>query len=80
MGIIPANTANDLAQTLSIPLDFAAAADVIVAGHTRQIDVGIINGHAFFNDDSIGLSSDLAQKLDPAIKKHFGWFRFVYAS
>ncbi|MBA4778764.1 lipid kinase [Sphingomonas ursincola] len=80
LGIIPAGTANDLARTLSIPLDFAAAADVIVAGHTRQIDVGMVNGHAFFNVASIGLSSDLAQKLDPAIKKRFGRLGYAVAA
>ncbi|PXW78341.1 YegS/Rv2252/BmrU family lipid kinase [Blastomonas natatoria] len=80
LGIIPAGTANDLARTLSIPLDFAAAADVIVAGHARQIDVGMVNGHAFFNVASIGLSSDLAQKLDPAIKKRFGRLGYAVAA
>ena len=77
LGIIPAGTANDLARTLSIPLDFAAAADVIAAGHQRRIDVGTVNGHAFFNVASIGLSSELAQKLDPEIKRRFG--RLGYA-
>lgn len=77
LGIIPAGTANDLARTLSIPVDFAAAADLVVAGQTRRIDVGLVNGHAFFNVASIGLSSELAQKLDPEIKKRFG--RLGYA-
>lgn len=80
LGIIPAGTANDLARTLSIPLDFAAAADVIMAGHRRQIDVGMVNGHAFFNVASIGLSSELAQKLDPAIKKRFGRLGYAVAA
>lgn len=80
LGIIPAGTANDLARTLSIPLDFAAAADLIVAGQTRQIDVGMVNGHAFFNVASIGLSSELAQKLDPDIKKRFGRFGYAVAA
>lgn len=44
LGIIPAGTANDLARTLSIPLDFAAAADAIVESHSRRIDVGMVNG------------------------------------
>ena len=57
LGIVPAGTANDLARTLSIPLDHAAAADLIVRGYTRRIDVGLVNGHAFFNVESIGLSS-----------------------
>lgn len=80
LGIIPAGTANDLARTLSIPLDFAAAADLIVAGQTRQIDVGMVNGHAFFNVASIGLSSELAQKLDPDIKKRFGRIGYAVAA
>jgi len=80
LGIIPAGTANDLARTLSIPLDFAAAADVIAAGQVRRIDVGMVNGHAFFNVASIGLSSELAQKLDPAIKKRFGRLGYAVAA
>ncbi|TIP77033.1 MAG: lipid kinase, partial [Mesorhizobium sp.] len=49
MGIIPTGTANDLARTLEIPLDLLKAADVIVEGGRRLIDVGTVNGHAFFN-------------------------------
>jgi YegS/Rv2252/BmrU family lipid kinase len=80
LGIIPAGTANDLARTLSIPLDFAAAADLVVAGQTRRIDVGMVNGHAFFNVASIGLSSELAQKLDPETKKRFGRLGYAVAA
>lgn len=80
LGIIPAGTANDLARTLSIPLDFEAAADLIVAGHSKRIDVGLVNGHAFFNVASIGLSSDLAQKLDPETKKRYGRLGYAVAA
>lgn len=80
LGIIPAGTANDLARTLGIPLDFAGAAETIVAGHQRQIDVGMVNGHAFFNAASVGLSSELAQKFDPDIKKRFGRFGYAIAA
>ncbi|RYY21982.1 MAG: lipid kinase, partial [Sphingomonadales bacterium] len=65
---------------LAIPMDFAAAADVIVEGHRRQIDVGTVNGHAFFNVASIGLSSELAQKLEPEIKKKFGRLGYAVAA
>jgi YegS/Rv2252/BmrU family lipid kinase len=80
LGIIPAGTANDLARTLAIPLDFAAAADLVVAGRTRRIDVGMVNGHAFFNVASIGLSSELAQRLDPETKKRFGRLGYALAA
>lgn len=80
LGIIPMGTANDLARTLDIPMDLADAADVIARGETRAVDVGTVNGHAFFNVASIGLSSALAQSLDPMLKKRFGRLGYALAA
>lgn len=80
LGIIPMGTANDLARTLHIPMDLRAAADVIVRGETRLIDVGTVNGYAFFNVVSIGLSSELAQGLDPELKRRFGRLGYALAA
>ncbi|MBH0120667.1 diacylglycerol kinase [Rhodococcus sp. CX] len=40
LGIVPAGTGNDHARALGIPTDPVAAADVIVGGRTRTIDLG----------------------------------------
>lgn len=80
LGIIPMGTANDLARTLDIPMELAGAAEVIARGETRPVDVGTVNGHAFFNVASIGLSSDLAQSLDPGLKKRFGRLGYAVAA
>jgi YegS/Rv2252/BmrU family lipid kinase len=80
LGIIPMGTANDLARTLDIPMDLEAAAGVIVSGATRRIDVGSVNGHAFFNVASIGLSADLARKLDAGLKKRWGRLGYAIAA
>lgn len=80
LGIIPMGTANDLARTLDIPMGLLEAADVIAGGKTRQVDVGTVNGHAFFNVASIGLSSELAQSLDPMLKKRFGRLGYALAA
>ncbi|TSJ61133.1 lipid kinase [Starkeya sp. 3C] len=80
MGIIPMGTANDLARTLELPDDLVAAAAVIVKGETRRVDLGTVNGHAFFNVASIGLSARLAEGLDPVLKKRFGRLGYSLAA
>jgi len=72
LGVLPMGTANDLARTLGIPADLDAAVQIIAAGRTRRIDLGLVNGQPFFNVASIGLSAELAQKLTRDVKRRFG--------
>jgi diacylglycerol kinase (ATP) len=77
IGILPLGTANDLARTLALPLDLDAAAEVIARGRTRRIDLGLVNGRAFFNVASVGLSAELARRLTGSEKQR--WGRLAYA-
>lgn len=80
LGVLPLGTANDLARTLGIPEDLEAAADLILAGRTRRIDCGEVNGRPFFNVASIGLSAELARTLTREVKRRFGRLGYAYAA
>lgn len=72
LGVLPLGTANDFARTIGLPVDLAAAIDVIVKGNTTDIDLGDANGYLFFNVASVGFSADLAMSLTEKAKKRWG--------
>jgi diacylglycerol kinase (ATP) len=72
IGIVPAGTFNELARTLSVPLDVGRACDLIAAGHTRNVDVGRVNGMFFLAEASIGISSRAARWQNTEIKRRYG--------
>ncbi len=80
LGILPLGTANDLARTLGIPRDIAAAARIIAKGETRPLDLGDVNGRLFLNVASLGYSADLARNLTAEAKKRWGRFGYAIAA
>lgn len=59
LGIIPCGTGNDFAKTVKIPVDPEAAADVLLSGEDRLIDIGLANGKPFFNIAGVGFDVDV---------------------
>lgn len=61
LGVLPLGTLNHFAKDLGIPLALEEAAAVLVAGHTRQVDVGVVNDRVFLNNSSVGLYPRIVQ-------------------
>jgi diacylglycerol kinase (ATP) len=60
LGIVPLGTFNNLALSLKLPADPNAVCDLIEAGLTRRIDVGMADEqHAFFEAAGVGVDADL---------------------
>jgi diacylglycerol kinase (ATP) len=72
LGVLPMGTANDLARSLAIPLELERACQVIAGGREQAIDLGMVNGHYFFNAAGVGLSGAVTRKLDHARKQRWG--------
>ena len=55
LGVLPLGTLNHFARDLGIPTDISQAVDIICAGHSKAIDVGLVNDNYFLNNSSVGL-------------------------
>ncbi len=69
LGLIPAGLSNVLARELEIPEDFDRALEVILAGRTRRIDLGLVNGRYFSVMVSVGLDAEAVRIVNPAAKR-----------
>jgi YegS/Rv2252/BmrU family lipid kinase len=70
--VLPLGTINELARTLALPFDVAAACALIDGGRTRAIDAGRANGVWFFNEASIGFSNHVVREQTSALKRRWG--------
>jgi diacylglycerol kinase (ATP) len=77
IGLVPLGTFNDLARTLSIPLDVADACAIVASGRTRRIDVARVNDAYYLTEASIGISSRVARLQRPQDKQRFGSLAIV---
>jgi diacylglycerol kinase (ATP) len=55
LGILPLGTGNDAARTLGLPLALEAAAQVVLAGRRRRVDLMRLGDRVVFNAIGIGL-------------------------
>jgi YegS/Rv2252/BmrU family lipid kinase len=80
LGVLPLGTLNHFAKDAGIPLGLDAAVDAIMAGHTKQVDVGEVNGRIFVNNSSIGIyPAIVAQRSELQRRGMHKWTAFARA-
>ncbi len=86
LGVIPGGRGNDLARVLGIPDDPAGAAAILAAGHTRPVDLGLVESEgpdgraqAFVGIASAGFDSD-ANRIANEAPSWLGGLVYLYGA
>lgn len=80
LGVLPLGTANDFARTLGIPTALPAAVRTLTEGHVVDVDLGRVDGRAYLNVASLGLSVAVTRRLTPGLKRRLGRFAYPVAT
>jgi diacylglycerol kinase (ATP) len=75
LGIIPMGTANVLARDVGIPLDPVRAAEALLTGRVRVVDVGRAGDRAFIMMAGIGLDADVVQEVEQTSGRPLRWLK-----
>lgn len=78
LGLLPLGTANSFARSLELPFDLDQAINVIAAGHSRTIDLGMIDHDYFANFAAMGMSPLIAETIPHRLKKWGGRAGYVF--
>ncbi len=73
IGFIPSGTCNDFARSLNLPASLSECLEIIFAGHTIAVDIGVINDNKYFlNTCAGGLFVDVSFNTHDELKRNFG--------
>ncbi len=70
MGILPMGTFNYFARSLGVPLDLDAAVAQLARGETRPVHLGMVNGHAFLNNVSLGIYPSILSTREGVYRRY----------
>lgn len=79
LAILPAGTANLLANNLRIPINLRGAVDVGLNGDNRRLDVGVFNGERFAVMAGVGFDAVMMRDADGELKNHLGRVAYVWS-
>ena len=77
LGYIPAGSTNDYAYSLKLPRNMRKAAETVVQGKSRSVDIGSLNKRIFVYVAAFGLFSEVSYETDQQMKNMLGHFAYV---
>ena len=80
LGYIPAGSTNDFANSLKLPLHPLKAAQAIVAGSPRPLDIGLFNGRYFSYVASFGAFTKASYTTPQTVKNALGHTAYILES
>ena len=80
LGIVLAGSGNGLGRDLGLPLQPAAALDVVMTGADRRIDAATLDDRVFVNVAGIGLDARVALRFAEIARTGRGVWRYVQAT
>ncbi|MEO5511371.1 MAG: diacylglycerol kinase family protein [Longimicrobiales bacterium] len=79
LALIPAGTANQVAQNLGIPIRLESAVDVALNGRVAPIDLGRIGDRAFALVAGAGYDAAIMNAATRELKERWGFGAYIYA-
>lgn len=55
LAVLPMGTGNDFSDMAGFPRELAKTVQLVAAGKTRQVDLGLVNGHYFDNNCAVAM-------------------------
>jgi YegS/Rv2252/BmrU family lipid kinase len=80
LGLLPLGTVNVFALELGIPSNLKAAAEIIMEGHYKKVDLARANDRYFVQLAGVGFDAETVQATDFEMKKRIGPLSYVLAA
>lgn len=72
IGVLPAGTCNDFARSLNLSVDLAEAAEQLMEGKRRKLDIGAAGDRVFTNFFGVGLITEASENINSELKGTLG--------
>lgn len=80
IGYIPCGSTNDFARSIGIPRGILRAADALLTGQPRSLDVGTVNGRSFTYIAAFGAFTDVTYDTSQQAKNVLGPAAYIFNS